>query len=89
MSFARSRPSLRSRVAESLSPTVTIPARDSGVRPVDDRSFTERYHGTEFETHYTLPPRPTEPLVSDGRLLVITGATLTTVAAAGLLVLLG
>ena len=89
MPLARTSPSLRSRIVASQSPMVTIPSGRSGIGPPRVESYTERYRGTEYDSGCARPPAAGEPLLSDGRLMVIMSAALTVVAAAGVAVILG
>lgn len=70
MTMARTFPSLYTRIIEERT-RATIPARQIRPTPATVQSFTERYRGTEYETHFTMPRVTPEPLVSRGRAFVL------------------
>ena len=65
-----SRPSLYTRISEERT-RATLPAQAIRPAPRTVQSFTERYRGTEFETHFATSRVTREPIVSRGRAFVL------------------
>ncbi len=78
MSLARTYPSLRTRILENQHRITTIPADRSGITKPSSQSFTERYRGTEYETHFQRVV-VSEPLLPRGRMLWMVAGTATAV----------
>ena len=87
MSLARTSPTLRMRIAQQS--WATIPANTAGVtRPRQSASFTERYRGTEFDSH--LEPMAVRPVRRDTRgreLVVLWGCAIVGIATVALVAL--
>ena len=71
MSHTHAYPSLYARIRDTRAGQTTIPAGESWIRPPAVASYTERYRGTEYESHLEAPAPDREPLVSLGRQFVL------------------
>ena len=76
----RTRASLRTRILEHQQGQTTIPAGRSGIRKPDERTFSERYRGTDFETHVEKVV-VSEPLMSRARTVLLVSASAVAVVA--------
>ncbi len=89
MSHTHAYPSLHARIREVRVGQTTIPAGESWTRPPVIASYTERYRGTEYESHLEAPAPDREPFVSLGRQFVLlSGVVAATVTALALSVTL-
>lgn len=90
MTIAHTRPGLLSRIEAARFGPTTIPAGETGARPVAKRSFTDRYSDTEYATPVVPVPTKRQPMVATGRMFVIvSGSAVTTLLATVLLARLG
>ena len=90
MSHTHAYPSLYARIRETRTGQTTIPAGESWIMPPAVASYTERYRGTEYETHFEAPRPDRGPLVSTGRQFVLlSGVVAATISALALSVAFG